>query len=230
MSTFGSLARNGKFLIGIIFGCIVSVIIFVLIYSLFTLQTIEIVGDGMQISIDTKRFPHNILFIQEKRITDELLKNYPQLASVKVQKRYPHTLVIAPILREGVARLSTEIGSFQVDSEGVVLDDTNPDKLLPVLDIPVMRATVGQPIKDEQFLSALKFIYAMKGLMQINVVNILDGASLSVKTSTTEILIPQGGNAVSLAATLQTLLTGFRMKGALPAIIDLRFDKPVITN
>ncbi len=229
MSTFGSLARNGKSFVSVIFGCIVSIIVFVLIYSFFTLQTIEIVGEGLQISIDTKRFPQNILFIREQKITDELLKNYPQLASVKVQKHYPHSLIITPILRVAIARFSTEIGSFRVDSEGVVLDDTNSGDLLPQLDIPVTQVIVGQHIKDKQFLSALGFIYECRGVVPITIIKIIDGASLSAKTATTDILIPQHGNNASLRATLQTLLTGFRMKGNLPAIIDLRFDKPVIT-
>lgn len=229
MSTLGLLARNGKPVFGIIFGSVVSIVVFVLIYTFFTVQKIEIVGEGLDIEVDEKRFPKYLLFVQEKKIIDDLLSNYPQLATVKIEKRYPHTLVVIPTVRKGIARMYTAVGSYLVDSQGVVLEDGNPSLPLPVVDIPVMSVRIGGHMKDERFLSALAFISACVSLIPIQSVTGIDGAYLSAKTDTTDILLPQLGNMTARAATLQTLLNGFRMKGSLPAIIDLRFDKPVIT-
>ncbi len=229
MIRFGIVKRSSKPFVGVVIVGIVATVIFVLIYSIFTIQTIEVVGGGVHITVDEKRFPKHLLFIGEKKLTDELLRRYPQLESITIQKRYPHTLVVIAKPRVGIARLHTAIGSFRVDADGVVLEDTDVRETLPLLDIPVLQLSLGEHIKENRVLSAIGFVGNSKAFVTIVTIQVADGASLLAKSATTDIFFPQHGNSVALAATLQTLMRGFRMKGVLPAKIDLRFDKPVVS-
>ena len=52
--------------------------------------------------------------------------------------------------------------------------------------------------------------------------------SIRVEIQQLDIFFPQDGDIVEHIRTLQTLFTGFRIKGVLPAHIDLRFGKPVV--
>lgn len=229
MITRGIVQRSSKPVVGVVIAGIFSVAIFVLMYSIFTIQTIEVEGSGVHITVDEKHFPKNILFIDEKKLAHELLRQYPQLASVTIDKRYPHTLVITPSLRVGIARIHTGIGSFRVDAEGRVLEDPDIREALPLLDIPVLQPTVGEQITDEAILSAIGFVHKSAAFVPIVTIQVAGGASFLAKSATTDILFPQHGDSGTRAATLQTLMRGFRMKGTLPAKIDLRFDKPVVS-
>ncbi len=57
-----------------------------------------------------------------------------------------------------------------------------------------------------------------------------DSASILATMGHTNIFLPQKGDLKVKAGTLQTIVMGFRIKGTLPTVIDLRFEKPIVTN
>ena len=195
----------------------------------FRVRTIEFTGDGVRISIDPERIEKNLLFLSASRMEDDLLIAYPELKEVIVKKKIPQTLVISASLRSPIARLETDTHAFMLDREGVVLPLTDSSAILPVIRIHIDTVRVGDSVHDEGISAALAFLTEFENEIPILSIEKKDTLSLRAKTDKTDIFIPQGGDMRILAATLQTMFLGFRIKGSLPALIDLRFDKPIVT-
>ena len=209
---------------------IVSILgLVMLINSLFSLQTVEVVGQNVTIEINKKILHSNLLFIPLDQVRKQLLKDYVLLSDVEIQKKYPHTIRIIPKLRRPIARLHTRDRIVFVDKEGWVVGDDQPRVMLPNLEFDVAQVFTGMQVQDARVLASLSFLAAIPEDIQVQSITTFDSASLRVTFDTIDIYIPQLRDMKKIAATLQTLRTGFRIKGKLPVIIDLRFDKPVVT-
>jgi hypothetical protein len=147
---------------------------------------------------------------------------------VRFIKKYPHTLAIVPVLRPATARLRSNDRLVLVDADGVVLVDGDQGMMLPTLLFTIPALHVGKKISDTRIQLALAVLKGLYGSLVVESITEQDGAYMTVKSGKTDIFIPQTENAASILATLQTLMTGFRIKGTLPAVVDLRFDKPVV--
>lgn len=213
-----TLVIPGIFIVAVFFG----------INSWFTVRNIKVVGSGIGVFIDEKQFPKHLLFLQTDKIESELRQAYPHLARVEVRKQFPDTLVIHLSAREKIARIFSTTGVFGVDNQGYVIDGGG-NEVLPRLLFPIEHLLIGQKTTDPGVSASVAFLNELSSAISIQSIERSDNQSLVAKTDTTDILFPQNGNPVSLAATLQTLINGFRMKGTLPTRIDLRFDKPVVT-
>lgn len=182
----------------------------------------------MQIVIDEKKMSKNLLFFPSGRARKELLADNILLSDVQFQKKYPHTLVIVPLLRPAFVRLRSGDRVVLVDRTGVVLMDGDQGLALPIIQFSLPFVRVGETITDKRVQMSLAVLDGLQKAFTIISITEFDGPSLFVKTDKTDIFIPQESDVVGILATLQTLITGFRIKGTLPAVVDLRFDKPVI--
>lgn len=210
---------------GIIYGLVM------LINSAFSLQTVEVVGKEITIEINKNLLHTNLLFIPIEAVRKQLLKEYVLLSDVEIQKKYPHTIRLIPHLRLPIARVQTHDRIVQIDRDGwVVGDEHNPMSTgLPLIDFDIGEVYVGMQTKDTRVLSSISFLIYIPEDMRIDRITKFDTASFRVTSDTIDIYIPQLSDMKKIAATLQTLRTGFRIKGKLPATVDLRFDKPVVT-
>ncbi len=197
------------------------------VMKFFTIRTIEIQGAGLTAVVDQKKLPKNLLFFPSDHVRAELLAENPLLAGVAIQKKFPHTLVIIPISRIPIAHLLTSGRLVDVDREGIIVREATRDRALPTLQFDLGPVRIGEKISDPSLLTALAFID--RHIVPVDMITLLDSQSLRVQSGKTNIYITHIGNIQVIADTLQTLLTGFRIEGKLPATIDLRFPKPVVT-
>lgn len=213
--------------------CVVTSILglVMLINSVFSLQSVEVVGKEITIEINKKLLHTNLLFIPTETVRKQLLKDYMLLSDVEIQKKYPHTIRLIPHLRLPVARLQTHDKIVLIDRDGwIVGDESNPIPTnLPLLDFDIGEVYTGMQTIDARILSSISFVINIPEDMRIDRITKLDSTSFRVTSDTIDIYIPQLSDMKKIGATLQTLLTGFRIKGKLPVTIDLRFDKPVVT-
>ncbi len=230
MSISSHVRKYGKMVIVIfvVIACIFSS--FTIVDSVFRIQEIRVSGAPVRVVIDQKKLTRNLLFFPTDLVKNQLLADNPLISSVTITKKYPHTLDIIVSVREGVARLLSGTQQFLVDADGVAIGEpTSLSQNLPIITINVPMIHVGDSVRDHGFLSALSFIRETRGLLEIEQVEIFDSASLLAKTGKTDILFPQQSTTSDIAATLQTIFSGFRIKGTLPTRIDLRFEKPIVT-
>lgn len=195
----------------------------------FTIRNVEVVGEGVRVSVDPEKMPRNLLFFPVERLKNELLRDYPLIAEMNITKKYPGTLVISATLRAPKALVGAENTLYAIDKEGVVLEEY-PEKMhLPKILIDTLPGPSGKRVTDTRILAALSFLLETEGSIAVTQITSGEGDTLQATDGVMNILFPQKSDIPAIVRTLQTMLVGFRIKGKLPSTIDLRFDKPVVT-
>ena len=195
----------------------------------FTIKNIVVVGNNIRVQVDETRLPKTLLLFPSVTLRTQLLTDNPMLFDIQFRKKYPHTLIIIPTLRTAVVRLVLVTREVFVDDSGIVLADADTGSpVLPRLFLPLPSVRIGETLSDPRVASALSFITGVRDILSITAITVEDERSLRAKSDTVDILFPHDGSMPAIVATLQTLLSGFRIKGTLPTFIDLRFNKPII--
>lgn len=199
------------------------------INSVFTLRVIEVSGEGVAVSVDAAKLPKNLLFFPTATLQEQILKDYLLVERVEMKKKYPHTLVITAVPRKPFATVGVGNQAYSVDDSGVVLAQYPTDPALPAVRIATGPLQPGMRISDTRVAAALGFLRESRSIVRISEITLLDSTSLRASANGVSIQFAHDADPAAIARTLQTLLAGFRIKGVLPGVIDLRFDKPVIT-
>lgn len=211
--------RFGRFVFFIIVTILLTTSLWIIIDKLFRIQRVEIRGAQIGVVIDQEKINKNLLFFPVQKVREQLRNQNPLLKDIVIRKKFPNTLEITAHTRDPVARVSLDNREIVVDSAGITLGISQQEhQKLPVI--------IGVTENSE---SLQKSVIIIAGLSDIYSVTNINGSSLLAKTSTTDIYFPQKHDLNDKVATLQTLLSGFRIKGTLPKMIDLRFEKPIVT-
>lgn len=211
--------RFGRFVFFLLFAILLTTGLWITIDKLFRIQRVEIVGTQIGVVIDEDKMNKNLLFFPSQKIREQLLAQNPILKDITIRKKFPHTIEIITYTRGPVARVALSKREVVVDSSGVILGTSLSEyQKLPVI--------IGVTENSESLKRSVAIIIAVSEIYSVTNV---DGTTLLAKTSTTDIYFPQIGDMQFKVATLQTLMSGFRIKGTLPKMIDLRFEKPIVT-
>lgn len=197
--------------------------------GLFTIKNVEVSGEGIQIVVNPAKLPRNILFFPVDGVRQQILKDYPLVGSVTVKKKYPSTLIITAVPRKPFAIAGVGTETYALDEDGVVLTKYPSQSGLPTIAIAMPALQPGEKISDTGAFAAINFLRETAPMLTVSDIIIYDNLSLRAQAGSMSIVFPQNADIPALARTLQTMIAGFRIKGKLPAIIDLRFDKPVVT-
>ncbi len=201
-----------------------------LVIRAFTITNVLVQADGMVLTIDKSKFTQNLLFLPVSEMESELLREYPLLSGVKFEKRFPHTLVIHLTKRAAVVNLRSQRTVYALEEHGMVVDIGVDPSSLPVLVFDVGEMGLGSEVQDPRVLSSITFVQGLGKNIFIQRISERDSHSLQAAYGNTNIFLPQTGDLAAKADTLQIIIEGFRIKGTLPAVIDLRYEKPIITN
>ena len=197
-------------------------------FGMFTIKNIIVVGKNIELHVDETRLPKTLLLFPSAAIRAGLLQENPILADIQFEKEYPNTLRIIPTLRTPLARLTLVARDVLIDQSGIVIAEGDPSQLnLPHIIIPLPAVRIGEKISDTRVIAALSFLSGTRDVLPVQTIILQDESSLRASSNKLNIVFPQDGFPAILT-TLQTLLTGFRIKGTLPTYIDLRFNKPVV--
>ncbi|MEK7587276.1 MAG: hypothetical protein AAB457_00455 [Patescibacteria group bacterium] len=220
---FGRIAAWIVFVVG------AGIIVTLVVNRMLDIRSIEVAGSDVQLLIDEKALPKNLLFFPSEKLRIQLLQENPMLRDIRIHKKFPHTLVIEPLIRDGVARITRGSQTVTVDYDGVVIPDADSSRVLPRIILDGDAVHVGQKVTDRMVQQSLLLIKHLDARWGIGSIEKRDDASITAYIGKTNTIITQDADMVSTAATLQTLLEGFRIKGTLPSVVDLRFDKPIVT-
>lgn len=201
-------------------------VIFWIVHA-FTITNIIVSGDAARIEVNAKQFVGNILFFNADSAIAQIVEDNPLVKSIEIKKHFPSTLELVVYKRQPIARLKTSSAIVGIDGDGVVTDALGEDSL-PVIEIDVPLVRMGQVMKEDAVKQAAAIVSAIQPLVQVRKIERYESASLRVITKETNIFFPQKGDIRKTLDTLQTLISGFRIKGTMPKTIDLRFDKPVV--
>lgn len=198
------------------------------INRIFTIRNVEVAGEGIQIEVDATTLPRNLLFFPVGQVTQQLLRDYPLVGMVTIQKKYPNTLRITAVPRKPFVIAGIDRETYLLDEQGIVLKQYPLETGLPLIRIAVGGVLPGVKISDPAVLASVNFIRETQNFVPIWEITLNDTTSLRAQTATMSIVFAQHADIPLLVRTLQTVIAGFRIKGTLPTYIDLRFDKPIV--
>lgn len=196
--------------------------------ALFTIRNVEVTGGYVSMIIDPAKLPRNILFFPIDTVRNQILKDYPLVRSVTIRRRYPSTIIITITQRTPFAVVGRDNEIYAIDEEAVVLGKYPTTKDLPTVSIPLPPMQPGDRISDQAITTAVGFLRETASILPVSDIVLHDDASLRAQAVTMSIVFAQRADTHSLARSLQTMITGFRIRGTLPTTIDFRFDKPVV--
>ncbi len=205
-----------------------SIGIFWISSTAFRIESIEIVGEGITVAVNQERLPKSLVFFSADTYRQQILDANPVLADITFRKKFPHTLVIIPKIRTPMSKLITDIRAVYLDEAGLVLSEADASRELPRITLREVEVRIGQRSSDPRVMQAVAFIEGARAFLPVENITEVDGGSLQAKSADLDIIFPQNKPMSEILTTLQTLLSGFRIKGTLPALVDLRFDKPII--
>lgn len=214
--------------VGIFLSGIVIVAIFYGILSFFKITSIHVEPENVSVTIDQTQLPSNLIFFPSDRLEKTLMKEYPALRGVKFTKIYPHTLNIYLQFRTPVAAVVSKQGTMSVDDQGIFFLSQSATNL-PILELPVQEMVAGKPAVGRGIETSIAFISKLSHDDAIERISLSNDGTLQATLHGVTVLLLSDADGKKEADTLQTLLRGFRMKGSVPQVIDLRFSKPIIT-
>jgi hypothetical protein len=221
--------RDRKIIISVVLILVLTGFSYILFTHLFRLTEIRVIGDNVRIEVDRQKLTDNLLLLDTAAIRKQLLADNIQIGDIQITKSYPHTLVIAITFKSPIARIRTDKRIALIDSGGIVIaTDTHADGILPLIDFNVQDVPDGTRITNPDVAAALALVGGVPAGFAIDEVITAESGVLRAVSGKTSILFEPNTPIGPMLSTLQTLMTGFRMKGTVPASIDLRFDKPVV--
>lgn len=220
-----TLLRKRAVIVGILMlGCMV---LFYLFLQITTIRAIDVSGATATVVIDKEKIPTNLLLFPTEKVRRQLMMDYPQFENIYIEKKYPSTLLITLVPRKPIAIVQTPYRSVKIGMDGVILEDSSDDNLPKiVLSKPL---EMGKKIEHKSIITSLAFLGGMTQDGDIKRITVEENDSLTVTTSDITVLLSEKRDGKESARTLQSLITGFRIKGSIPKMIDLRFDQPVVS-
>lgn len=200
------------------------------VHALFRLETIEVIGTGAVFSANTEKLSTNVLFFPTKTLEDDLRTQYPLFQSVRVFKKFPHTIGIAYTLRNPKGYVQSLGHTYGVDDDGIILGEYLPPFVHPVMMFDIGIQSIGVRVTDARVRAAQEFLLALDSTLEVSFVKEYSSNAFEARIDSLRILVPVEGNMEEKARALLFLTNGFRIKGVLPSIVDLRFSKPIITK
>jgi len=195
--------------IGLLFIILVVLLGYIFFFTgLLTIDNVEIVGakkieQGEVMNLVEEFIPRNILFwkvtnivlLSAQDIEQKLAEVFPEIRSVRVEKKFPHSVLVTIQERRGVAvwcQDEEKQECFALDANGIVFERRNPGEFLPLLNFfnPV-EARIGENIIKEELLEHIldfhgrvrRFLTFGDEAIRIVLYNVVSGARVNVKTS-----------------------------------------------
>jgi len=137
----------------------------------------------------------NIVLLPTQDIEQKLIEVFPEIRSVHVEKKFPHSITVTIQERRGVAiwcRDEEWQECFALDADGIVFERRNPGEFLPLLNfVDPVQVRLGENIIEEELLEHVldfhgrvrRFLTFGDEEIRIVLYNIVSGTRVNVKTS-----------------------------------------------
>lgn len=206
---------------------LIIIAVYKIIY-LFSIKKIEIIGSPVHLAFDTKIIGMNLFFFPSDSVRSMLLHDYPEIKFLSFEKKFPDTLRVHLDLRQATALIKTRQSTITVSDDGVILHlFSQVPKDIPTIEYDSSISAQMTTVTDLHILSALKFLKITE--VTPNFLHIVTSAnSIEFTINSTNVIISSEKDIQETYHSLQSLLTGFRIQGRIPKLLDLRFDKPVV--
>lgn len=174
----------------------------------------------------------NIILLSPPK-TEQLIKDeLPGIEQVEIEKKLPDKLIVHLTKRKPIAVVEANKDYYQVDYQGIILARLEQPTDLPLIACGGLSiAANNRQLESPVILSSLDFLYQLlANNIETRRLEITDSRELTVFLKTgPKVLISLDKNIKEQVESLQLILERAKIEGKQIELIDLRFDKPVIS-
>ncbi|OGG18030.1 hypothetical protein A3D78_00850 [Candidatus Gottesmanbacteria bacterium RIFCSPHIGHO2_02_FULL_39_14] len=200
-----------------------------IIWEGFKIKKIYLISSNNKVSGLSVFNGTNLLFLNSEKIINLILAKNIYLKNVKLTKKFPGVLFLELTWRQPVARLMSYDKPLFIDAEGFPAENNTSVDTFP--QIYLSSVTLSGKTPDWRLLKAISLINELhKGDLFLSRVNFVDNNSeINVLIDdSVEVLLPYNFDPLSTGASLQTIISRFRIEGKFISKIDFRFEKPLV--
>lgn len=199
-----------------------------ILFNTFKIKTVIIHGETQNVQGLAKLNNQNLLFLDSNKFVEDLLEQNLLISSASARKEYPNRLVIHLYARKPVAVVIDKFSEHHIDKEGILLPKRE-DIDLPKIEIFNIQVFSGQK-GDWRMVKAVALVANMskQGILVDRII-IDERQSLFQMFLKEDILvfIPYNFEQLSVAASLQIIMSRFKIEGKRLRKVDFRFEKPI---
>lgn len=212
---------------------ILAAVLFILffLYRLMMVKKVIVVSQVQEINGLNFLNGQNFLTVDSRNLADKILGVNPYLKKLTVTKSFPDKLTLDVMPRIPVAVMSdSDKKEFYLDREGFPADKKYlRSQFLPVIEGYKLPYRTSRP--DWRVLKAVDLISLLAeeniGVGHFFIDDINSSFTLFL-LSEEEVFLAQNFNPAEISASLQTIISRFRIEGKFISKIDFRFDKPLV--
>lgn len=202
-----------------------------LLLNLFHLKKVYIIAEKLRMDGLSEMNGQNLLFLNTDKIAEILVHKNVNLKSIKIDKIYPDSLKLYPQAKIIKARIKSNTGEVLLDEEFILLrsedGEVNNVPVVEMQNIPLVLSQKADWRVERAIIFYDQIINQGLSIRRIKVDGYLAYVTLSIAEGT-EVLIPLEAEGYKAAASLQIIMSRFRIEGKFVSRIDLQFDKPVV--
>lgn len=202
-----------------------------IIYSLFTVRKVVIISATNEFNGLNILYKKNLLLLDENKITSLLLSQNKIYSNLVIRKKFPDILMIEAKLRVPVAFLINKDRKIFIDHDGIYIPNLiNVGETYTEIQIPNLLILNLDNI-DWRVLKGVKFaVAASKNSIPIAKITLDEPFGLYhlFLTGGEEAVCSQEQDPYLIAASLQIIISRFRIEGKIISQIKFQYDKPVV--
>ncbi|MCL4338995.1 hypothetical protein M1271_04885 [Patescibacteria group bacterium] len=198
-------------------------------YSLFEVHRIIVISYDTNLKDLDILAGQNLLFMDTERLEKDLLVKNMVIKKIRLEKRYVNTIIVQTELRIPLVHVVSGNVMGDVDSSGIyTLDAFNSD-------LPTIQAG-GIPIYKDQKAdwriqkSVDMIVDLNKAGLTVRKIEINNNENYftAYMKDDSIVMVPFTADVLSVAASLQVIISRFRIEGKFVSKVDFRFDKPIV--
>ncbi len=216
--------------------CIFTV--FFVFQWVFSIKKIEVNSESKKIAIRglEQYYTKNLIFLNKGKFEKDLTRRNSQLKSLSSQKKYPSTIILtAEVYQPLVALEVGQGGYFLLAPNGRILEKTKTKPIFPRIiysqKLNYMLFAPGDFIEYSDLQIALYFLQKTTELgMRVDTIDIAGRSMIRLNVKNKQILFSTEKDKNLQTYQLNTIVRQFTITGHTFKTLDLRFEKPIISN
>ena len=210
---------------------LISLLVIWTVYSIFVVRKVAVISVTDELNDLEILNNKNLLLLDENYIAKLLLSKNKIFSRIIIRKKYPNSLEIETINRVPVAYLTINNRKIFVDQNGIFIPNINYDsEKYTAIEVPNLLILNLDKI-DWRIVKAIKLIVAAsKNTLNINKISLNESSGIYhiFLVEGEEAEFSQEQDPYLIAASLQIIISRFRIEGEIISQIKFQFDKPVV--
>lgn len=215
-----------------------GIVIFLILFAvgnLLQIKSIELIAENKINLIGLNNYMNqNILFINEKKLTADLLRKNSNIKIILVQKVFPDKIKIYYKNIEPIAQFKINEGYLVLSSEGQIVKKTKSiDRTLTQInyyqqyDYGLFHP--GEKLEFKDIVYAIGFIKSSLDLgLKPDTLDIKDINMITSNINGKMIIFSAEKDLTTITNEFTAIMKKFKIEGRDFKVLDLRFDKPIV--